>query len=88
MNILLIGKNGQVGYELHRSLSCIGNVIATDRSDIDLTDNENISTFIHKAKPDIIVNAAAYTAVDKAEIEQDLAYQINATAPKLWLKLL
>jgi dTDP-4-dehydrorhamnose reductase len=83
MNILLIGKNGQVGYELHRSLSCIGNVIATDRSDIDLTDNENISTFIHKAKPDIIVNAAAYTAVDKAEIEQDLAYQINATAPKI-----
>jgi dTDP-4-dehydrorhamnose reductase len=83
MNILLIGKNGQVGFELHRSLSCIGHVVATDRSDLDLTNNENISTFIHKAKPDIIINAAAYTAVDKAETEQGLAYQINATAPKI-----
>jgi dTDP-4-dehydrorhamnose reductase len=83
MNILLIGKNGQVGFELHRSLSCIGYVIATDRSDLDLTNNENISTFIQKAKPDIIVNAAAYTAVDKAETEQELAYQINVTAPRI-----
>jgi dTDP-4-dehydrorhamnose reductase len=83
MNILLIGKSGQVGFELHRSLSCIANVIATDRSDIDLTDNESITKFIHKAKPDIIVNAAAYTAVDKAETEQDLAYQINARAPEV-----
>jgi dTDP-4-dehydrorhamnose reductase len=83
MNIFLIGKNGQVGYELHRSLSCIGNIIALGRSELDLTDNGNIKAVIHDTKPDIIINAAAYTAVDKAETEQELAFQINAEAPKV-----
>ena len=86
MRILLIGKNGQVGYELQRSLACLGEVIATDRSSLDLTDIEQIERVIYQVKPDLIVNPAAYTAVDKAETEQELAQQINATAPEVMAK--
>ncbi len=83
MKILLIGKNGQVGFELQRSLACLGEVIATDRSMMDLTNNKQIKSFIKTIHPDLIVIAAAYTAVDKAENEKQLAYQINAVAPKI-----
>jgi dTDP-4-dehydrorhamnose reductase len=83
MKILLIGKNGQVGYQLERSLACLGEVIATDRSLLDLADKASIEKCIKDVAPDVIVNAAAYTAVDKAETEQELAYQINAIAPKI-----
>jgi dTDP-4-dehydrorhamnose reductase len=83
MNILLIGSNGQVGYELQRSLACLGNVISTDRSQLDMTDNEAIRARVAEIVPDIIVNAAAYTAVDKAETEQTLALQINAEAVRV-----
>lgn len=86
MKILLIGKNGQVGFELQRSLACLGEIIATDRNSLDLTDNKAIEAVITEVKPDIIVNAAAYTAVDKAESERELAYQINATAPAVMAK--
>jgi len=83
MEILLVGKNGQVGFELQRSLACLGNITATDRNTLDLTSDESIRNLIQTLKPDLIVNAAAYTAVDKAETEQDLAMQINANAPKV-----
>jgi len=79
--ILLIGKNGQVGYELERSLQSLGDVIALDRLQLDLTDFKKIGTVIRGLSPDLIVNAAAYTAVDKAESEPDLAMRINGEAP-------
>ena len=81
--ILITGKNGQVGWELQRSLSPVGKVIAVDRAQLNLANPENIRSVINKIQPDIIVNAAAYTAVDKAEDEQELAFQVNAIAPKI-----
>ena len=83
MKILLTGKNGQVGFELQKKLSVIGEVIATDREELDLADPYLIRQFIDQTKPDIIINPAAYTAVDKAESEPDLAYQINTIAPQV-----
>lgn len=83
MKILLTGAQGQVGFELQCSLACIGDVIATDRNALDLYDQELIRRSIQTLKPDLIVNAAAYTAVDKAEVEQDLAMQLNAHALKV-----
>ncbi len=83
MKIFLTGKNGQVGFELERKLSTLGEVIATDREELDLVNPDAIRVFIEKTKPDIIINPAAYTAVDKAESEPDLAYQINVTAPEV-----
>lgn len=79
--ILVTGKNGQVGWELQRSLLPLGRVIAVDRKQMDLSDAESVRKLIQDIKPDIIVNAAAYTAVDKAEEERDLAYQVNAITP-------
>jgi dTDP-4-dehydrorhamnose reductase len=79
--ILVFGRNGQVGSELTRALRAIGEVTALGRTELDLTDADAIRTAIRAAKPEIIVNAAAYTAVDKAESEPDLAMQINAIAP-------
>jgi len=85
MKILLFGKNGQVGWELQRSLQPLGKLIALDRysSELcgDLTNLSGIADTVQKVAPDIIVNAAAYTHVDKAEEEQDLAYIINTKAP-------
>lgn len=83
MNILLIGGQGQVGYELQRSLACLGQLLVTTRKSLDLTDISAIRQIIHLNKPELIVNAAAYTAVDKAEQETDLARQINAIAPAI-----
>ena len=83
MKILLTGSNGQVGFELNKKLSALGEVIATDREELDLTSLNAIRTFIDQIKPDIIINPAAYTAVDKAESEPDLAYQINTLAPEV-----
>ena len=80
MVILLIGKQGPVGYELQRSLATLGDVIATGRDELDLTDCAAIEALVSSVKPNLIVNTAAYTAVDKAESEQDLAYAINADA--------
>jgi dTDP-4-dehydrorhamnose reductase len=79
--ILVTGKDGQVGWELQRSLAPLGSVIALDRKGMDLCDPDSIARAIRKAKPEIIVNAAAYTAVDKAESESDLAMQVNGAAP-------
>ena len=83
MKILLTGKNGQVGFELEKKLSTLSEVIATDREELDLANPDAIRAFIDQTKPDIIINLAAYTAVDKAESEPDLAYQINVTAPEV-----
>ena len=83
MKILLTGSNGQVGFELQKKLSLLGEVIATDREELDLTNPDVIKKFIDQTRPDIIINPAAYTAVDKAESEPDLAYKINVTAPEV-----
>lgn len=79
--ILLTGKTGQVGWELQRALATLGRVIALDRTQMDLTNADSIRKAIRDAAPGVIVNAAGYTAVDKAESEPDLAMQINAAAP-------
>jgi dTDP-4-dehydrorhamnose reductase len=80
VKILLTGKNGQVGSELSRVLTPLGKVIAFDRSGLDLTVPDQIVAAVRSARPDVLVNAAAYTAVDQAESQPDLAYAINATA--------
>lgn len=79
--ILLLGKNGQVGWELERSLAHLGKVIALDRQSVDFENNDSLIRQIRDVRPSIIVNAAAYTAVDKAETEEALAMQVNGTAP-------
>lgn len=84
MKILLLGKNGQVGWELQRSLAPLGELIALDRSTGgDLSDLDALRTTIHQLKPDVIVNAAAYTAVDKAESETELADRVNGQASQV-----
>ncbi len=82
--ILLTGKNGQVGFELQRSLAVLGEVIAVDREDCDLSDAAAIRELVQRIRPDIIVNPAAHTAVDKAESEIDLATALNATAAQVF----
>jgi dTDP-4-dehydrorhamnose reductase len=81
MKILLTGRHGQVGYELERSLQHLGEVISTDRKQLNLGDPDQIRNLIREKRPTIIVNAAAYTAVDRAESEPDVAMQINGIAP-------
>jgi len=83
MKILLTGKDGQVGFALHKKLAPLGEVIATNRDMLDLSDPQAIRALIDKTKPDIIINPAAYTKVDEAENEPELAFQINAAAPKV-----
>lgn len=80
--VLLTGISGQVGQELQRTLRTLGEVIGVSRQDLDLSQPEQIQQRIAEIKPAIIVNAAAYTAVDKSESEPDLAMAINAAAPK------
>ena len=82
MKILLIGTTGQVGRELQQTLPTIGEVVSLGRSELDLSDRQQIKQQISKNEPDIIVNAAAYTAVDKSETEPELAMAVNAHAPK------
>ena len=81
MRVLLTGVNGQVGWELQRTLAPLGEVIAADRSRLDLADTAGIRRSVDAVAPDLIVNPAAYTAVDKAESEPDLVSAINAAAP-------
>ena len=81
MRILLTGRTGQVGWELERALPSLGALTATDRATLDLADHDALRRVVREAKPEVIVNAAAYTAVDRAETEPDLAMQINAEAP-------
>jgi dTDP-4-dehydrorhamnose reductase len=81
VRILLTGKNGQIGWELQRTLSTLGEVVALDYPQIDLTKPGQISEVVRAIKPQLIVNAAAYTAVDQAEDEPELAAAINGVAP-------
>jgi len=83
MKILLTGSTGQVGYELARSLQGLGEVVAVDRNVMDLSNLDQVRDVIRTARPQLIVNPAAYTAVDKAESEPELAYRVNAEAPGL-----
>ncbi len=81
MKILLTGASGQVGYELERSLQALGEVVAVDRARMDLSDLDQVRDVVRAVRPGLIVNPAAYTAVDKAESEPELAHRINAEAP-------
>jgi len=80
VKILLTGKNGQVGWELARALAPLGEVVAVDREGLDLAVPDRIVSVVRSVRPDVLINAAAYTAVDRAENETDAAYAINATA--------
>lgn len=79
--ILLLGRNGQVGWELQRTLAPLGEVVALGRDDVDLAAPDQIRAAVRAHLPRVIVNAAAYTAVDRAESEPDAAFAINARAP-------
>ncbi|HRD55490.1 MAG TPA: dTDP-4-dehydrorhamnose reductase, partial [Parachlamydiaceae bacterium] len=81
--ILITGSLGQVGYELKRTLSTAGKVVAIDKEEMDFTNESSIRSFIRKMRPDIIVNPGAYTAVDLAEDEMDLCMLINRDAPRV-----
>ena len=86
MRLLLLGSNGQVGWELRRSLAPLGEVIALDVNDppgagVDLSQPESLALVVERYRPEVIVNAAAYTAVDKAETDHSFAAAVNAGAP-------
>jgi dTDP-4-dehydrorhamnose reductase len=83
MRILLLGKNGQVGWELTRTLTPFGELVAIDQPELDLTDFDRIRQVVRKIEPALIVNAAAYTAVDQAENEPVLAMAVNGIAPRV-----
>ena len=81
--ILLIGRNGQVGFELANRLTGLGELVVTGREQIDLARPSSIRSVMREIKPGLIINAAAYTAVDRAESESELAMAINGTAPAI-----
>lgn len=81
MKILLTGSNGQVGWELRRTLACLGEVVACDSKTLDLSDADAIRRVVREVAPRFIVNPAAYTAVDRAESESERAHAVNAVAP-------
>jgi dTDP-4-dehydrorhamnose reductase len=81
MRIVLFGKNGQLGWELQRILPILGEVIALARDEVDLSDLHNVQKTLDELKPGLIINTAAYTDVDQAEKESELATKINAAAP-------
>lgn len=81
MKILLIGKHGQVAWELQRTLAPLGDVVAVGRSDVNLADVAALRKLVGDVRPEVVVNGAAYTAVDKAETEKELCHQINAILP-------
>lgn len=83
MKILLLGKNGQLGWELHRSLAPLGEIVACGRAEADLENLAELQALVRQVSPQVIVNAAAYTAVDKAESEPKLATLINTEAVDL-----
>jgi dTDP-4-dehydrorhamnose reductase len=84
MKLLLTGMDGQVGFELQRSLAPLGEIVAVDQAECDFSSAEAIRQLVRTACPDVIVNPAAYTAVDKAETDRDLAFAVNAIAPAIF----
>lgn len=83
MRLLLTGRNGQLGFELRRALAPLGEVIAVDHADCDFADADAVRRLVRTVEPAVIANSAAYTAVDKAESEPELARAINAEAPRI-----
>jgi dTDP-4-dehydrorhamnose reductase len=83
MNIVLLGRNGQVGFELVRVFAPLGNIHAPSRQELDLTDADAVASFLKARTPMLILNAAAYTAVDRAESEPSVAAGLNAELPRL-----
>ena len=83
MKILITGKNGQVGFELQRALAALGEIVAVDQSECNLADADAVRALVRSVAPDVIVNPAAYTAVDKAESDQATAFAVNAEAPRI-----
>ena len=83
MKILLLGKQGQVGWELQRTLAPLGEVIGHDRRSCDLNDPAALQQAVADSAPQVIINAAAYNAVDRAESEPQKALAVNGTAPGL-----
>lgn len=81
MKIVLFGKSGQLGWELERTLAGLGNVAALDRGQLDLRDLNAVQRILNEIEPNLIINASAYTEVDKAEEEPELAMKVNALAP-------
>ena len=81
--ILIVGNAGQVGVELQRSFAGFGEIIGVDRESVDLADEKQVRALVRHVEPAIILNAAAYTAVDRAESELELAHAINAEAPRI-----
>jgi len=81
IKILLLGKDGQIGWELQRTLAPLGQVVAYSRKEFDLNQIDALRTYIRQLRPTHIVNAAAYTAVERAQTERDSAFQVNGTAP-------
>ncbi|MEW6400954.1 MAG: dTDP-4-dehydrorhamnose reductase [Chloroflexota bacterium] len=81
MKILVFGRNGQLGWELQHTLATLGDVLAVDRAQLDLRDASVLQAFVRMHQPHVIINAAAYTAVDRAEQERDLAFEVNGRAP-------
>lgn len=82
MTILLLGKNGQVGFELHRALSPLASINAPAREELDLTNEQAVKAYLENVQPELIVNAAAYTAVDAAEADRQTAKRLNAGLPE------
>lgn len=82
MNILLLGKTGQVGFELHRAMAPLGDIYAPARGELNLLDEQAVSQYLANASPELIVNAAAWTAVDAAETQQAQAERLNAGLPR------
>jgi dTDP-4-dehydrorhamnose reductase len=83
MRILLFGRDGQLGRELHRLLLPFEGVASLDKEEADFTDLGEVSKVIQRGDPRLIINAAAYTPVDRAESEAELAYQLNSYAPRM-----
>ena len=83
MKLLLLGSNGQVGWELQCSMAMLGKLKACDRSTLDFIDLDGLRKLIRDYKPDVIVNAAAYTDVDKAESDEENAFHVNSRAVDL-----
>ena len=83
MKILITGKDGQLGWELQRSLAGLGDIVATGRQELDLSDPAGIRQLVRSIRPDVVLNTAAYNAVDRAESEHDIAFKVNAVAPGL-----
>ena len=81
MKVLITGGSGQVGFELRRQLATLGEIVAPNRAALDLLDADAVDAFLAQHQPDLIVNAAAYTAVDNAETDLEAATRLNAELP-------